>query len=85
MKYHVAEASDIEPLAQLNEQFIHDTGHRSQLSAREIEPFIRRCFKKGFRAVLFEDEGEVVAYALYRSEEPSDLMMSSASKQTERD
>ncbi len=69
MEYRFAEISDIPLLAQLNEQLIQDTGHPSRLSARELEPFIRGWLAVGYRAVLFEDDGEVVAYALYRPDE----------------
>ena len=69
MEYRLAKASDIELLAVLNEQLIQDTGHRSRLSAKELEPLIRRWFEEGYRAVLFEINSEVVAYAMYRPDE----------------
>jgi len=72
MEYRFAEASDVALLAQLNEQLIRDEGHRSRLSAKEVEPRLRRWFDEGYRAVLFEDGGEVVAYALYRPAESDD-------------
>ena len=69
MEYRLAGTADIELLAQLNEQLIQDTNHRSRLSARELEPILRRWFKEGYSAALFEEDGQVVGYALYRSEE----------------
>jgi GNAT superfamily N-acetyltransferase len=56
-------------LAQLNQQLIQDEGHRNRMTLTELERRMRGWLTNEYRAVLYEDGGEVVAYALFRQQE----------------
>jgi GNAT superfamily N-acetyltransferase len=56
-------------LAQLNQQLIQDEGHRNRMTLTELERRMRGWLTNEYRAVLYEDGGEVVAYALFREQE----------------
>jgi predicted acetyltransferase len=55
-------------LAQLNHQLIQDEGHRNTMAIPELEQRMRIWLSAEYRAVLFEDSGEIVAYALFREQ-----------------
>jgi predicted acetyltransferase len=57
-------------LAVLNAQLIQDEGHRNSMTAVQLEDRMRRWLTSGeYQALLWEDHGEVVAYALFRETE----------------
>ena len=59
--------ADCARLGQLNHQLIRDEGHRNPMTELELAKRMRLWLSRGdYTAVLFEDGGEVVAYALYR-------------------
>jgi predicted acetyltransferase len=74
MTYRLATADDRPLLAELNHQLIHDEGHRNPMTVPELEQRMRRWLEGEYVAVLFEDAGEVVAYALYR-ERPDEIYL----------
>ncbi len=53
-------------LAAMNHQLIRDEGHRNRMTVPELEQRMRGWLTSEYQAVLFEADGEVVAYALYR-------------------
>jgi predicted acetyltransferase len=66
MTFQPATPDDCPLLAKLNHQLIQDEGHRNKMTAPELEHRMREWLSGGYRAVIFEDSGEVVAYGLYR-------------------
>lgn len=67
MKYRVATAEDCPTLAELNDQLIHDERHRNPMTLAQLEERMRGWLtSEEYRAVLFEEHHEVVAYALFR-------------------
>jgi GNAT superfamily N-acetyltransferase len=59
--------ADCARLGQLNHQLIRDEGHRNPMTELELAKRMRLWLSRGgYTAVLFEDQGGVVAYALYR-------------------
>jgi GNAT superfamily N-acetyltransferase len=62
-----ATRADCRLLAALNHQLIRDEGHRNPMTEAQLAQRMRGWLARGeYRAELFEERGEVVAYALYR-------------------
>jgi predicted acetyltransferase len=61
-------------LAELNHQLIRDEGHRNKMMVPELEQRMKGWLASEYAAVLFENDGEVVAYALYR-EQPEEIYL----------
>lgn len=73
MKYRSATLADIPILAGMNLQLTENENHRDRFKSEQwfkdrMEQFIGGDYK----AVLFEKEGKVVAYALYRNHPEQD-------------
>ncbi|SRR6266511_970176 len=68
MIYRRATADDCPLLAELNHQLIHDEKHRNQMAVPELEQRMKDWLAGEYEAILFEDTGEVVAYALYQEQ-----------------
>lgn len=68
MTWRVAQRRDCRLLAELNHQLIADERHRNPMTVPELEKRMRSWLEEGYHAVLFERDGEVAAYALYRAE-----------------
>ena len=66
MTFWFATADDCPLLAEFNHQLIQDEGHRSRMRVAELERRMRDWLAGDYRAVLFEERSEVVAYALFR-------------------
>lgn len=47
---------------------IRDEGHRNRMTVPELEQRMRGWISGEYRAMIYEDGGEVVAYALFREE-----------------
>jgi len=69
-----ATTDDSSLLAELNHQLIRDEGHRNRMTVTELEQRMRGWLTSDYRAMLFEDEGNVVAYALFR-EHPEEIYL----------
>jgi ribosomal protein S18 acetylase RimI-like enzyme len=66
MKYRFATLDDVSILARMNRQLVEDERHRNRFKPDAwFEERMRGFLTEGYNAVLFELEGEVVAYALY--------------------
>lgn len=61
-------------LAELNHQLIRDEGHQNKMTVPELEQRLRGWLASEYAAIIFEDCGEVIAYALYR-DEPDELYL----------
>lgn len=74
MKFRFATADDCGLLAELNHQLIRDEGHRNPMNVAQLEERMRGFIEKEYRAVIFEENDEVVAYALFR-EQPDEIYL----------
>jgi len=63
-----AKESDVASLGELNHQLIQDEGHSNPMTVPQFQERMRDWLAGDYEATLFESEGEVVAYALYREE-----------------
>lgn len=67
--------ADCARLGVLNHQLIQDEGHRNPMTELQLAKRMRVWLgRAGYTAILFEDAGEVVAYALYR-EAPAEIYL----------
>ena len=69
MTLRPATLEDCALLAELNHQLIRDEGHRNPMTVAELEQRMRGWLPGEYRTEVFEDDGEVVAYALFREAE----------------
>ena len=53
----------------MNYQLIRDEGHRNPMNAEELRDRMRQWITAEYRAMVFEQSGAVVGYALYREDE----------------
>ena len=74
MTFRPATPEDCSRLAELNHQLIRDEGHRNRMTVAELEQRMRTWLAGEYRAVIYEDSGEVVAYALFR-EQPEEIYL----------
>jgi predicted acetyltransferase len=74
MTFRPATIDDCPLLAVLNRQLIRDEGHRNRMTVAELEQRMRGWLSSEYRAVIYEDSGEVVAYALFR-EQPEEIYL----------
>ena len=75
MTFRSATLNDCPILAELNHQLLEDEGHRNRfMQLPHLEERMRRWLSAQYRAVLFEDNGEIVAYALYREEQDENYL-----------
>lgn len=68
MTFRTATLADCPRLAELNHQLIRDEAHRNRMTVPELEQRMRGWLSEEYRAILYEDGGEVVAYALFREQ-----------------
>ena len=66
MTYRQATLEDSPLLAEFNRQLIEDEGHRNRMTVPELERRMREWLAAEYTGIVFEDGGEVVAYALFR-------------------
>jgi GNAT superfamily N-acetyltransferase len=72
MEYRMAVESDAPLLADINRQLIEDEWGGGGMSLEALEARVRRWLQDDeYRAVLFEQDGEAVAYALVSVDEDS--------------
>jgi GNAT superfamily N-acetyltransferase len=69
-RYRAATLDDVPVLARLNRELIAAEGHRNPMTLTELEERMRCWLAGQYGAALFEHEGVVVAYALYRADGP---------------
>jgi predicted acetyltransferase len=74
MAFRLANQDDCRLLADFNLQLIRDEGHRNRMTLPELEQRMRGWLTGEYRAVLFEEGGEVVAHALFR-EGPEEIYL----------
>jgi len=69
LTHRIGTAEDAPALARMNHQLIQDEGHRNPMTVSELEHRMRRWLEGEYTAVLFEQAGDMVSYALFRSED----------------
>jgi predicted acetyltransferase len=74
MTFRRATLDDGALLAELNHQLIRDEGHRNRMTVPELEQRMKGWLASEYAAMLFENDDEVVAYALYR-EQPEEIYL----------
>ncbi len=68
--------SDCAILAEMNHQLIRDEGHRNPMTEPELAERMRGWLSGGrYRAILFEEGGSPVAYALFRAEPDASIYL----------
>jgi GNAT superfamily N-acetyltransferase len=68
MHYRFATVDDATALAPLNHALIRDEGHRNPMSVQELAQRMASWLAGEFQAVVFEDAGHLIGYALFRRE-----------------
>jgi predicted acetyltransferase len=74
MNFRAATLDDCPLLAGLNHQLIQDEGHRNPMTILELGERMRGWLSGEYRAVIFELDRKVVAYALFR-EQPAEIYL----------
>ncbi len=69
MTHRIATEADGALLGELNYQLIRDERHRNSMKAEELCKRMLRWIEREYKAVVFEQGGAVVGYALFREEE----------------
>jgi ribosomal protein S18 acetylase RimI-like enzyme len=69
LKIKKAKPQDSSVLAEMNLGLIRDSGHRNPMNVRQLTRRMRGWLKKDYRAYLFEENGTVVGYAVFRKSE----------------
>jgi GNAT superfamily N-acetyltransferase len=66
MNHRIARIDDCPTLAEWNHQLIPDEGHRNPMDIPQLKQRMRGWLTTGdYTAVIFEEDGEAVAYAVY--------------------
>jgi ribosomal protein S18 acetylase RimI-like enzyme len=68
MNYRLASLDDVDLLAELNQQLICDESSRNRMTLSELRERMAGWLRGPYRAVVFEEEGEILAYVLFRPE-----------------
>jgi GNAT superfamily N-acetyltransferase len=68
MQFRLATLDDCGLLAELNQQLTRDEGHRNPMNVAELAQRMHDWLTDDYEAVLFEESGEVVAYALFQEQ-----------------
>jgi predicted acetyltransferase len=68
MIFREATPADCISLAELNHQLIRDEGNRNPMTVPELEQRMRGWLSSDYRAVIFEEEGDIIAYALFKEQ-----------------
>ena len=74
MNFRPATLDDCALLAELNHQLIRDEGHRNKMTVPRLEQRLKDWLASEYAAVIFEEGGGTIAYALYR-EQPDEIYL----------
>ena len=75
MTFRFATLEDCRLLAEMNHLFLQDEQHRNRLlTLPQLEERMRGFLSGEYRGVIFEDDGTIVAYAVYR-EHPEEIYL----------
>jgi GNAT superfamily N-acetyltransferase len=65
MTYRFATSNDSPLLAEMNERLTRDENHRDRMTIDSLRSRMTKWLAEGSRAVLFEENGQAVGYALF--------------------
>lgn len=68
MQYRITVERDLPLLAELNRKLLRDEGDPEPSPVSELESRMRAWLARAYTAVLFSNEGVVIGYALYRTD-----------------
>src|SRR5438874_2095479 len=68
MRFRPATISDNDLLARMNQQLIRDEGHRNKMTLPALADRMQEWLEHEYQAVLFEQKGVAIGYALFRHE-----------------
>jgi len=68
VQFRRARAEDCAMLAAMNHQLIRDEGHRNPMTIPELAERMKQWLATDYKAVVFERDSVIVAYALYREQ-----------------
>ena len=68
LKFRFATESDVPWLAKMNQQLIHDEGHRNKMTLAELEQRLSNFLQKEYDAVIAGLGQTDIGYALYRKD-----------------
>ncbi|MCX7044384.1 MAG: GNAT family N-acetyltransferase [Candidatus Sumerlaeota bacterium] len=74
LTFRFATQDDILLLAEMNHQLICDEGHRNRMTVPELAERMHNWLAGEYRAVIFEEDGEIAAYVLFR-EQPEEIYL----------
>ncbi len=75
MTFRIANLDDSRVLAEMNRQLLEDEGHRNRfMTLPQLEERMRGFLAGEYRGVIYQDDGAIVAYALYR-EQPEEIYL----------
>ena len=66
--YRLATPDDAPLIAPMNLQLIRDEGHGNPMGISELQERMRHWLNGEYQAVLFEDDGRPIGYALFKQE-----------------
>jgi len=67
MDFRIATSDDVPLLAKMNRYLVQDEGHRNAgMTLVQLTDRMRAFLESEYQAVIFETDGEPVAYALFR-------------------
>jgi GNAT superfamily N-acetyltransferase len=66
IKYRLVNNADLPLLAEMNAHLIQDEGHRNPMDLGQLELRMKNWLDSIYQAVIFEEYGDTVGYALYR-------------------
>ena len=75
MTWHRARADEAALLARMNAELIVDEAHPNPMSPLELETRMRGWMAGEYSAIVFEQEGAPVAYALFRDNEGRGILL----------
>ena len=75
MTWREATLDDCALLGAMNHELIADENHRNKMGLPELIERMRGFLQGEYTAILFEHEGETVAYALFQPFEDADLYL----------
>ena len=68
LEFRQAAPEDATLLARMNQQLIHDSGHRNPMSLLQLEERMSAWLQNEYKAFIFLKVQEPVGYALFRSD-----------------
>ena len=75
LTHRFATEADFPLLAGLNAQLVEDEGHHRRWSQEQLAGMWHEWLRQRYYALLFEHQGVVVAYALYRADEDASIYL----------